>query len=310
MRLRSTDHPGQRTVTRRRRHAVPFLHGGDASDWDGNPVQQCQDRFVTAIGAGTTYPDYKPAPFIVSSQDVEGADMVTVVTEGIFSYCGVKVKIDTDRHLGPEQRHRACRGRADRTRHHRRVRQPRCCRWAGWSHLTGGSKKSEGRVTCAALLRALQPRGGRDDHRRRPATVTVQAGKAPIVDGVPEHPDARRLRVRCHRHVRRRNGTWTMVDEVDRRRRSHHRASCPNTRRGHRFWTWRRHGDQDQRPPVHPRPLLQGGGPGHRAGAARTYRRSFVHSGGMPNAKKGARPGLTDADGLDHGRAGGLLRAG
>ena len=28
--------------------------------------------------------------------------MVTVVTEGIFSYCGVKVKIDTDRHLGPE----------------------------------------------------------------------------------------------------------------------------------------------------------------------------------------------------------------
>ena len=29
--------------------------------------------------------------------------MVTVVTEGIFSYCGVKVKIDTDRHLGPEQ---------------------------------------------------------------------------------------------------------------------------------------------------------------------------------------------------------------
>ena len=28
--------------------------------------------------------------------------MVTVVTEGIFSYCGVKVKIDTDRHLGAE----------------------------------------------------------------------------------------------------------------------------------------------------------------------------------------------------------------
>ena len=29
--------------------------------------------------------------------------MVTVVTEAIFSYCGVKVKIDTDRHLGPER---------------------------------------------------------------------------------------------------------------------------------------------------------------------------------------------------------------
>ncbi len=25
------------------------------------------------------------------------------MTEGIFSYCGCKVKIDTDRHLGPER---------------------------------------------------------------------------------------------------------------------------------------------------------------------------------------------------------------
>ena len=74
---------------------VPFA----ARDWDGSPVPA--DAFVTGIGSGTTYPDYKPAPFIVSSQ-VDGADMVTVVTEAIFSYCGVKVKIDTDRFLGPE----------------------------------------------------------------------------------------------------------------------------------------------------------------------------------------------------------------
>ena len=77
---------------------VPFLERG--RDWDGTLVSH-GETFVTAIGAGTTYPDYKPAPFIISSQ-VEGIDMVTVVTEGIFSYCGVKVKIDTDRHLGPE----------------------------------------------------------------------------------------------------------------------------------------------------------------------------------------------------------------
>ena len=43
--------------------AVPFLDG-DPADWDGDILQS--DRpFVTAIGAGTTYPDYKPAPFIV-----------------------------------------------------------------------------------------------------------------------------------------------------------------------------------------------------------------------------------------------------
>ncbi len=76
---------------------VPF----NLREWDG-AVLQDSDTFVTAIGAGTTYPDYKPAPFIVSS-NVDGVDMVTVVTEGIFSYCGVKVKIDTDRHLGPER---------------------------------------------------------------------------------------------------------------------------------------------------------------------------------------------------------------
>ena len=71
-----------------------------AADWDGKIVHE-PNVFVTAIGAGTTYPDYKPAPFIVSSE-IDGVDMVTVVTEGIFSYCGVKVKIDTDRYLGPE----------------------------------------------------------------------------------------------------------------------------------------------------------------------------------------------------------------
>ncbi|TIL56780.1 MAG: 6-hydroxynicotinate reductase, partial [Mesorhizobium sp.] len=77
---------------------VPFVAEGE--EWDGELVNTGR-RFVTAIGAGTTYPDYKPAPFIVS-QEVEGVDLVTVVTEGIFSYCGVKVKIDTDRHIGPE----------------------------------------------------------------------------------------------------------------------------------------------------------------------------------------------------------------
>jgi hypothetical protein len=80
-------------------------HGGDLvpflkSEWDGAPIND-SDVFVTAIGSGTTYPDYKPAPFIVS-REIDGIDFVTVVTEAIFSYCGVKVKIDTDRHLGAE----------------------------------------------------------------------------------------------------------------------------------------------------------------------------------------------------------------
>ena len=93
------------------------------------PLADARDVFVTGVGAGTTYPDYKPAPFIVSSTH-DGVDMVTVVTEGIFSYCGVKVKIDTDRHLGPET------GDGARARASRSATSPppstarRCCRSA------------------------------------------------------------------------------------------------------------------------------------------------------------------------------------
>jgi hypothetical protein len=78
---------------------VAFVEGSDS--WRGE-LGKGEGAFVTGIGATTTYPDYKPAPFIVSSKH-DGVDMVTVVTEGIFSYCGVKVNIDTDRYLGPEQ---------------------------------------------------------------------------------------------------------------------------------------------------------------------------------------------------------------
>ncbi|MDT2078441.1 MAG: 6-hydroxynicotinate reductase, partial [Planktomarina sp.] len=46
---------------------VPFMKDGSPEDWDGNIIKG--DRtFITAVGAGTTYPDYKPAPFIVSQE--------------------------------------------------------------------------------------------------------------------------------------------------------------------------------------------------------------------------------------------------
>jgi len=139
---------------------VQFLE--HSQDWNGNLVNQA-GTFVTAIGAGTTYPDYKPAPFIISSS-INAVDMVTVVTEGIFSYCGVKVKIDTDRYLGPE---------------------------TNTVRAQGGSRK-EGTITCQTLLdlcngkpAELQIDGG--------ASVVVQSGQPPIVDGVREE----RMRVGC-----------------------------------------------------------------------------------------------------------------
>lgn len=56
---------------------------------------------VTAVGAGTEYPDPRPAPYIVQGTR-GGIEVVTVVTEAPLSYSGVKVKIDTNFHIGEE----------------------------------------------------------------------------------------------------------------------------------------------------------------------------------------------------------------
>ena len=174
----------QRTVSQGGQ-IVPFQK---SAEWDGALVTG-KDVFVTAIGAGTTYPDYKPAPFIVSSE-VDGVDMVTVVTEGIFSYCGVKVKIDTDRYLGPETATVRVQGEAVG---HVTTGEygSQMLSLGGVHHLTGGSKK-EGRVTCDALMDLSNCKpvevtidGG--------ATVVVQAGRPPVVNGMAEE----RMRVGC-----------------------------------------------------------------------------------------------------------------
>jgi hypothetical protein len=169
-------------VLERTQKAVPFL--GDRP-WDGRLVSP----FVTGIGATTTYPDYKPAPFIVSSQ-AEGVDMVTVVTEGIFSYCGLKVKIDTDRFLGPEQA--AVRVDGEQVGHVTTAEYgSQMLALGGVRHLTGGSKK-EGTVTCDAMLK-LANREPVEMSVDGGARVLVQAGAAPVVDGVREE----RMRVGC-----------------------------------------------------------------------------------------------------------------
>jgi hypothetical protein len=164
--------------------AVAFM----GADWSGNPLRP-DDLFVTGIGAGTTYPDYKPAPFIVSSK-VEGVDMITVVTEGIFSYCGVKVKIDTDRYVGPEQA--AVRAQGEQVGHVTTAEYgSQMLAVGGVRHLTGGSKK-EGTVTCDTMLALcngeaveLTVDGG--------SRVVVKAAAAPVIDDIQES----RMRVGC-----------------------------------------------------------------------------------------------------------------
>ncbi|MEQ9325921.1 MAG: 6-hydroxynicotinate reductase [Rhodospirillales bacterium] len=171
-------------VTERADLLVPFAEG----EWDGNPVTE-KEKFLTGVGSGTTYPDYKPAPFIVSAE-VEGVDTVTVVSEGIFSYCGLKAKIDTDRYLGPETAAVRCEG--EQIGHVTTAEYgSQMLAIGGVRHLTGGSKK-EGNVTCQAMLDLCNRKaveltvdGG--------STIILQAGQPPIVDGLREE----RMRVGC-----------------------------------------------------------------------------------------------------------------
>ena len=148
-----------------------------------------KELFVTGIGASTTYPDYKPAPFIVASQHA-GVDVVTVVTEGIFSYCSLKVKIDTDRWLGPEQANVRCRGEV--VGHVTTAEYgSQMLSLGGVHHLTGGSKK-EGRMTCD-MMQQLGNKQPVEFSIDGGVQLVIQAGKPPIVDGVEEQ----RMRVGC-----------------------------------------------------------------------------------------------------------------
>jgi hypothetical protein len=167
-------------------HMVPFAAA--AAGWDGSVVSQAP-TFVTGIGATTTYPDYKPAPFIVSGEQ-DGIDMVTVVSEGIFSFCGIKVKIDTDCYIGPEPS--PVRVGGEQVGHVTTAEYgSQMLALGGVRHLTGGSKK-EGNTTCDVMLRLCNKEAVEmsiDDG----ATLTVQSGAAPVIDGVQEE----RMRVGC-----------------------------------------------------------------------------------------------------------------
>ncbi len=162
----------------------PFLK----ANWNGETTEN-DNNFITAIGSGTTYPDYKPAPFIFNSK-VDGADFITVVTEAIFSYCGVKIKIDTDRHLGSERaivRHKGeAIGHVMTSEYGSQMLS-----LGGVDHLTGGTKV-EGRITCEALMN-LCNKEAVELSIDEGLTVVVQAGKSPIIEGVKET----KMRVGC-----------------------------------------------------------------------------------------------------------------
>ncbi|MCX8118524.1 MAG: 4Fe-4S dicluster domain-containing protein [Desulfobacterota bacterium] len=141
---------------------------------------------ITGIGAGTTYPDTKPAPYIVQS-NVDGIDVVTVVTEAPMSYSGIKVKIDTDRNIGKEG--------APVLIGKKRVGHL-CTEEYGSKILSLGGVNlltGEGGIAVARLIVDL---ANRKEVRLRVeggAELILQVGKPPIIDGEV----GTRMRVGC-----------------------------------------------------------------------------------------------------------------
>ena len=282
-------------ITERAEAKVPFLEG--AAPWDGALVRT--ERFVTGIGAGTTYPDYKPAPFIVASE-VAGIDMVTVVSEGIFSYCGLKVKIDTDRWLGPEQA--AVRSDGEQIGHVTTAEYgSQMLSLGGVRHLTGGSKR-EGNVTCEALLQ-LCNRAPVEVTVDGGATVTLQAGRAPVVNGVREE----RMRVGCGSaaigiFAKQWSGHADEVIVVD-----DHITGVLTEHQAGRFLAMAPAGIRVRGRRSTPGRYFQVAEPGLGLGRHRHRRSAGDHREDRP---QGRLAGPAPADGLDHRRGRRLVRAG
>ncbi len=141
---------------------------------------------ITGIGAGTTYPDTKPAPYIVQSQ-IDGIDVVTVVTEAPMSYSGIKVKIDTDKNIGKEG--------APVLIGKKRVGHL-CTEEYGSKILSlGGVNLLTGKDGLAVARLIVDIANRREVHLKIEggAEMLLQVGKAPIINGEP----GTRMRVGC-----------------------------------------------------------------------------------------------------------------
>lgn len=166
---------------------VPLHLLEDVKDVIGEePAPAIRRPPVTAIGAGTTYPDYRPAPHIIQHK-VKGVDVITAVTEAPLSYSGIKIKIDTERNLGEE---------TTPILFNKRVVGHLCTEEygskilsiGGVNRLTGGDGFTVARCITELANKQmvkLKVKGGPE--------LEIQVGKPPIIDG----EETKKMRIGC-----------------------------------------------------------------------------------------------------------------
>lgn len=141
---------------------------------------------ITAIGAGTTYPDCKPAPSIVCGRN-DDVDVVTVVTEAPLSYSSIMIKIDTDLHVGDEG--------ADVLVDKRKVGMVTTEQYGSKMLSIGGVNLLTGK-NGFVVAKTITDMANRKAVRLRIAggsRLELQVGNTPVIDGV--HPES--MRVGC-----------------------------------------------------------------------------------------------------------------
>lgn len=139
------------------------------------PGPEIKHPLITAIGAGGTYPDCVPAPYLVTDRR-DGVDVVTVVTEVPLSYSSVKVKIDTDLAIGLEGAAVKFEGRTVGMVETEEYGSKILC-IGGVNRLTGKAGFAAARAVAAIANREaveLSVKGGAD--------LQIQVGQAPVVN--------------------------------------------------------------------------------------------------------------------------------
>ena len=151
-----------------------------------DPKEVIRKPVITAIGAGTTYPDCKPAPYIMT-ENRAGVDVVTVVTEVPLSYSSVIVKIDTDLPIGREG-DRIFAGKREVGMVETEQYGSKMLHIGGVNRLTGKNGFAVARaITDIANRKAVKLK------IENGIRLTVQVGRAPIIDG----ETASKMRVGC-----------------------------------------------------------------------------------------------------------------
>ncbi|RLB06586.1 MAG: 6-hydroxynicotinate reductase [Deltaproteobacteria bacterium] len=166
---------------------VPLHTFADVQEIVGPECEEViRHPLITGIGAGTTYPDPRPAPYIVQGK-VQGVDVVTVVTEAPLSYSGIKVKIDTDKPIGEEGAPLLIKGK--KVGHVTTEEYGSKILSIGGANLLTG----ENGFTVARLIAQIANRERIQLKVKGGSTLEIQVGEAPVIDGELIH----KMRVGC-----------------------------------------------------------------------------------------------------------------